>query len=74
MATHNLEMPCMRLNLEEVQRLCGIERSMCKVALDALVETKFLCVRSDGSYVRLAETSVRLTADSVRLLVRRRRE
>ena len=36
-----LEMPGMRLNLEQVQRLCGIERSMCKVALDALVETKF---------------------------------
>jgi hypothetical protein len=53
-----LEMPGMRLNLEQVQRLCGIERSMCKVALDALVETKFLCLRSDGSYVRLADASV----------------
>jgi hypothetical protein len=53
-----LEMPGMRLNLEQVQRLCGIERSMCKVALDALVETKFLRLRSDGSYVRLADTSV----------------
>jgi hypothetical protein len=53
-----LEMPGMRLNLEQVQRLCGIERSMCKVALDALVETKFLCVRPDGSYVRLADASV----------------
>ena len=53
-----LEMPGMRLNLEQVQRLCGIERSMCKVALDALVETKFLCMRSDGSYVRLADARV----------------
>ena len=53
-----LEMPGMRLNLEQVQRLCGIERSMCKVALDVLVETKFLCVRADGSYVRLADASV----------------
>ena len=43
-----LEMPGMRLNLEQVQRLCGIERSMCKLALDALLESKFLCVRSDG--------------------------
>ena len=43
-----LEMPGMRLNLEQVQRLCGIERSKCKLALDALVESKFLCVRSDG--------------------------
>jgi hypothetical protein len=32
-----LEMPGMRLRLEQVQRLCGIERSMCKVALDSLV-------------------------------------
>jgi hypothetical protein len=55
-----LEMPGMRLNLEQVQRLCGIERSMCKAALDALVETKFLCVRSDGSYVRVADASVRV--------------
>ena len=53
-----LEMPGMRLNLEQVQRLCGIERSMCKVALDALVETNFLCVRSDGTYVRLGDASV----------------
>jgi hypothetical protein len=54
-----LEMPCMRLSLEQVQRLCGIERSMCKAALDALVEAKFLYVRSDGSYVRLADAGVR---------------
>ena len=53
-----LEMPGMRLNLEQVQRLCGIEQSMCQVTLDALVETKFLCVRSDGSYVRLADAGV----------------
>jgi hypothetical protein len=53
-----LEMPGMRLSLEQVQRLCGIERSMCKVALDALVETKFLCRRTDGAYVRLDDASV----------------
>jgi hypothetical protein len=44
--------------IDQVQRLCGIDRSMCKVALDALVETKFLCVRSDGSYVRIADATV----------------
>jgi hypothetical protein len=45
------EMPGMRLKLEQVQRLCGIEPSLCKEALDALVEAKFLRVKSDGSYV-----------------------
>ena len=61
-----LEMPGMRLNLDQVQRLCGIERSMCKVALDALVETKFLCMRSDGSYVRLADPRQRASLTGLR--------
>jgi hypothetical protein len=46
-----LEMPGMRLKLEQVQRLCGIEPSLCKEALEALVDAKFLRVKSDGSYV-----------------------
>lgn len=50
-----LEMPGMRLKLEQVQRLGGVERTICKMALDALVEAKFLCVKSDGSYARLTE-------------------
>jgi hypothetical protein len=45
------EMPGMRLKLEQVQRLCGIEASVCKAALEALVDAKFLRVKSDGSYV-----------------------
>jgi hypothetical protein len=45
------EMPDMRLKLEQVQRLCGIEQPLCKVALEALVEAKFLRVGSDGGYV-----------------------
>jgi len=53
-----LEMPGMRLRLEQVQRLCGIERSLCKVALDSLVDAKFLCVKSDGCYARLADGRV----------------
>jgi hypothetical protein len=47
-----LEMPGMNLKLEQVQRLCGIERSLCQLVLDALVEARFLRVRSDGCYVR----------------------
>jgi len=46
------EMPGMRLKLEQVQRLCGIGQPWCKQALEALVEAKFLRVRSDGTYVR----------------------
>jgi hypothetical protein len=49
-----LEMPGMRLKPEQVQRLCGVERSICEVVLDSLVEAKFLCVKSDGCYARLA--------------------
>ena len=46
------EMPDMRLRPEQVRRLCGIESAMCQEALDALVDAKFLRLRSDGSYVR----------------------
>ena len=47
-----LEMPGLRLTLEQAQRLCGVERILCKTVLDALVEAKFLCVRPDGTYAR----------------------
>jgi hypothetical protein len=53
-----LEMPGLRLNAEQVQRLCGIEPAMCQTALDALVKWKFLCVTPDGHYVRLTEGRV----------------
>jgi len=45
------EMPGMRLRLEQVQRLCAIEQPLCKLALEALVEAKFLRLESDGAYV-----------------------
>lgn len=47
-----LEMPGLRLTTGQVQRFCGIERVMCQSVLDALVDVKFLCVNSDGTYVR----------------------
>jgi hypothetical protein len=50
-----LEMPGMKLRIEQVQRLCGIEQMMCTLVLDALVKTNFLCLKSDGTYVRLTE-------------------
>ena len=52
-----LEMPDMRLRIEQVQRFCGIEQTMCRLVLDALVKANFLCLNSDGTYVRLTEGS-----------------
>jgi hypothetical protein len=52
-----LEMPGMKLRIDQVQRLCGIEQTMCKIVLDALVKTTFLCLKSDGMYVRLTDGS-----------------
>jgi hypothetical protein len=50
-----LEMPGLRLKREQVQRLCGVERAVCQQVLDTLVETKFLCVKADGTYARLTD-------------------
>jgi hypothetical protein len=50
-----LEMPGLRLTLEQAQRLCGVERTACKAVLDALVDAKFLCTKSDGAYARLSD-------------------
>jgi len=47
-----LEMPGLRLTLEQAQRLCGVERMLCKTVLDALVEATFLCVTPNGTYAR----------------------
>ena len=47
-----LEMPGLRLKPEQVQRLCGVDGTMCQLVLDALVDEKFLCVKSDGQYAR----------------------
>jgi hypothetical protein len=48
-----LEMPGLRLTLEQAQRLCGVERMLCRTVLDALVEAKFLFRTPDGQYARL---------------------
>jgi hypothetical protein len=45
-----LEMPGLCLKREQVQRLCGIEQTMCQLVLDSLVNEQFLCVKSDGHY------------------------
>jgi len=50
-----LEMPGMRLKVEQVQRLFGVDASACRTVLDALVEGKFLYANPDGTYVRFTD-------------------
>jgi len=47
-----IEMPGLRLKLEQVQRLCGVDRAVCQHVLDSLVDGEFLCVKPDGVYAR----------------------
>ena len=50
-----VEMPGLRLTPAQVERLCGVEQTICKAVLDALVDAKFLRAGSDGTYARLTE-------------------
>lgn len=50
-----LEMPGLRLTLEQAQRLCGVEATVCQSVLDALVDAKFLCLKSNGAYARVSD-------------------
>jgi hypothetical protein len=45
----------LRLKPEQVQRLCGIERTMCQLVLDSLLESNFLRLTSDGAYARATD-------------------
>ena len=50
-----LEMPGLCLTPEQIQRLCGVERTICQLVLDSLVDAKFLCLKSTGAYGRLTD-------------------
>jgi hypothetical protein len=50
-----LEMPGLRLKIDQVQRLCGIERTICQLALDSLLESNFLCLKPNGAYARATD-------------------
>jgi hypothetical protein len=54
-----LEMPGLQLKSAQVQRLCGIEQTICQLVLDALVASKFLCVKANGGYARVNDGPVR---------------
>jgi hypothetical protein len=45
-----LEMPGLRLTFQQMQRLFGIERTVCQTVLDSLVDAWFLCAQLDGRY------------------------
>ena len=55
-----LETPGLRLTLAQAQWLCGVERALCQRVLGTLVETGFLCVKTDGTYTRLTDGADRL--------------
>jgi hypothetical protein len=48
-------MPGLRLTIEQAERLCGVERTLCQAVLDALVDAQFLCRKANGTYARLTE-------------------
>jgi len=48
-------MPGLRLTFEQARRLCGIEETLCQMALDALVDTHFLCLKPNGVYARVTD-------------------
>lgn len=49
------EMPGMSLTVDQIARLSGIGPVACKGVLDALVDAKFLTLKSDGRYARPTE-------------------
>jgi hypothetical protein len=50
-------MPRLRLKVEQVHRLFGVERPLCQHVLDALVDARFLYANADGTYSRLTDGS-----------------
>lgn len=46
------DMPGVRLTLEQVERLCGVDRSICQDVLEDLRRAGFLGLHSDGRYAR----------------------
>lgn len=55
-----LEMPGLRLNQQQAQRLWGLDCARCGQLLRVLVECGFLCQYPDGGYGRSSDGAVRL--------------
>jgi hypothetical protein len=50
-----MEMPGLALTMSQVQRLCGVDASICKALLAALVDARFLRLTGDGKYQRATD-------------------
>ena len=50
-----IEMPGLRLTCAQAQRLCGLDETTCRLALDALIGAGFLRRTDAGQFVRLTE-------------------
>ena len=50
-----IEMPGLRLTCAQAQRLCGLDETTCRLALDALMGAGFLRRTDAGQFVRLTE-------------------
>ncbi len=50
-----LEMPGLRLTFRQLQRLCGVDETLCKEILDVLVSERFLDLKPNGTYGRVTE-------------------
>ena len=48
-----IEMPGLRLRIDQAQRLWNLDRAMCESVLRSLVEAKFLRCFENDLYVRL---------------------
>ena len=53
-----IEMPGLTLRPEQVQRLCGVDGTLCQSVLEALVESGFLSRRPDGAYGRYSSPDI----------------
>ncbi len=50
-----VEMPGLRLTPVQVERLCGVDHTLCQGVLDTLVDVKFLQRNWDGTYARVVD-------------------
>ena len=50
-----IEMPGLRLTVQQAARLWALDPETCQALLDALVEAQFLRVNRDGTYARATE-------------------
>jgi hypothetical protein len=57
-----VEMPGLCLTAAQAQRLWGLDREFCDKLLDALVDSKFLVQRRDGTFIRVDSGPKRMVA------------